>query len=439
MIRTNDMIIAKGRYYDMDCHKTQLNNNVLVVGGSGCGKTRGVVIPNILQATGSYIISDPKGNLYDRYANYLWERGYVVKKLDFTHPENSVGYNFFEYINNEQDVLKVATMLTYADGSNNCGNLDPFWDETSCILFQALIAFLRFHRPLEDGNLASVYKLLMAAQIDENNVADKTPLDIIFEELRDNCGDEFAVKQYFKFRSASGKTLRSIIITAFSKLGMFDTPALARMMSNDEIDAESIGQRKTAIFVVVSDTDRSMDTLVNLFFTQMMNELCNYADTRCPDQSLPVHVRFILDDFATNCRIEQFPRMISSIRSRNISTMLMIQAESQLEAGYQKDSRTIIANCDTYAYFGGNDIDTAEAVAKRSDQPFQDIINMPIGKCWIFRRGERPVDAQIFKPEDYQSELYKADIAAENKPVAENRRKDFRITGFSPVNHRGIA
>ncbi len=199
-------------------------------------------------------------------------------------------------------------------------------------------------------------------------------------------------------------------------------------MSGDDIEAEEIGQRKTALFVVVSDTDRSMDTLVNLFFTQVMNELCLYADTKCEDQSLPVHVRFILDDFATNCRINEFPRIISSIRSRNISTMLMIQAEAQLKAGYGDDDKTIISNCDTYAYFGGNDVGTAEMVSTRCDRPLHDVLYMPVGKCWVFRRGTEPVNTEILTPEEYKKEQYRYDgYAKEN-----NKKKDIRIMGFCP-------
>ncbi len=433
MIHSNDMILAKGQYYDMDCYKTQLNNNVVVVGGSGCGKTRGVVIPNILQATGSYIISDPKGNLYDKYATYLYEKGYVVKKLDFSNPMRSIHYNFFHYIRSVQDVLKISHMITYADDNEN-KRIDPFWDESACILLQALIAYVRFTCKPNEWTLSNLLQLLTLAQINENDDTIVSPLDVLFDNLRSVQPDHFAVKQYDKFKSGAGKTMKSIVITVFSKLGMYDTPEMAWMMSKDEIEVESIGTRKTALFVVVSDTDRSMDTMVNLFFTQIMNELCLYADRKCKDQSLPIHVRFIMDDFATNCKIMEFPRIISSIRSRNISTMIMLQAESQLRSGYDKDDKTILANCDTYVYYGGNDIETAEAVSKRSDQAFNDIMNMPIGKCWIFRRGSQPVYADIMKPEEYRHELYGIDYEKINEKPGEKRR--IKITGFCPAERR---
>lgn len=185
-------------------------------------------------------------------------------------------------------------------------------------------------------------------------------------------------------------------------MGLFDTRELREMLSYDETNIQDIGKKKTALFVVVSDMDRSFDKLANIFFTQAMAELCRVADQECEDQRLPLPVRFILDDFATNCKIEQFPRMISSIRSRGISTMLMIQSESQLRTSYTTDDKTIISNCDTYVYLGGNDVETAQAVAHRCDVPLRKILEMPVGTCWIFRRGEKAYNGKIFDLDQYQ-------------------------------------
>jgi type IV secretion system protein VirD4 len=187
-------------------------------------------------------------------------------------------------------------------------------------------------------------------------------------------------------------------------LGRFDTPELNEMTATDDLCISSIGKQKTALFVVVSDTDRSLDGLVNVFFTQAMNELCRVADRECEDNCLPVPVRFILDDFATNCKIEEFPRMIASIRSRGISTMLMIQAESQLTESFGGDGKTIIGNCDTYVYLGGNDVDTAKAVAERCDVPVKKVLNMPVQTNWIFRRGQAPINARNFNLDELLKE-----------------------------------
>ena len=379
------MVLGQNVYFSLDDYQTQRNNNVLVVGASGTGKTRGIVIPNILMASGSYVITDPKGNLYKKYGQYLKDRGYDIKLLDFSNPAVSNHYNFFEYINSSQDILKIANMLIYQ--KKDGGHYDPFWDESGQLLLQALIAYLMEAEHPRDRTLHNLLELLTLCQVGEDSVDRKNALDMMFAALKRKNQNSYAVKYYEMFRLSPARTLRSILITVAAKIGRFDTPETKKMMAYDDIDISSIGKKKTAVFVVVSDTDRSMDGLVNIFFTQAMNELCRYADNECPDNRLPVRVRFIMDDFATNCKIEEFPRMISSIRSRGISTMLMIQSEGQLTESYDHDGKTIIANCDTYMYLGGNDIETAKAIAERCDVPLSKIVYMPIGTNWLFRRG----------------------------------------------------
>ena len=402
MTEANTMILGQDQYYSLNSHETKLNNNVLVVGTSGSGKTRSIVIPNLLQATGSYVLCDPKGNLYKKYKRYLVEQGYVVKKLDFTDPKNSAHYNFFRYINSTQDIVKIAHMLIYQRKGGH--HIDPFWDEASQLLVQAVIAYLREEWGDKEQNLHRVLQLISLCKVEGNLEENKTVLDRMMEAHGRENPDSYALSMYTKFRVAADRTLRSIMISVNSRLGHFDTPELNEMTNSDDIDIASIGKKKTALFVVVSDTDRSMDGLVNIFFTQAMNELCQYADKECEDSCLPVPVRFILDDFATNCKIEEFPRMIASIRSRGISAMLMIQAESQLTDGYGCDGKTIIGNCDTYVYLGGNDVETAKAVAERCDVPVKKILNMPVETNWIFRRGQTPICGHNFELEPFLAE-----------------------------------
>ena len=404
MNNSGKMILAEGQEYSLDCYKTQLNNNVLVVGTSGAGKTRSIVTPNLLEATGSYVVSDPKGNLYNKYKNYLEGKGYEVKKLDFTDPLNSDKYNFFHYIETTQDIVSVAHMLVYGEKSLGKGSYDPFWDEASQLLLQALIAYLKEGFKEDEQNLHNVLRLVNLCNSSGDLECATTTMDRMMEDHRRKYEDSFAVNNYDKFRVAASRTLRSILISVNTKLGLWDTPEVKEMTSGDDMDLTSIGKKKTAIFVIVSDTDRAMDQLANIFFTQAMNQLCRYADKHCEDNRLPIPVRFILDDFATNCKIAEFPRMIASIRSRGISTMLMIQAESQLTKGYGDDDTTIIGNCDTYVYLGGNDVKTAEAVAERCDLPLKRILNMPVGTNWIFRRGQEPVNATNFNLDKYLAE-----------------------------------
>lgn len=407
-IEQNDIILAEGRYYSMDCYKTKRNNNVLVVGAAGTGKTRSIVIPNLLQAYGSYIISDPKGELYGEYGRYFLEKGYQVKQLNFDNPANSCHYNFFHYIRNEKDIIKLAHMLSYLD--EGFTGQDPFWDRSAEVLLTCIISYLWRYRPEEEQTLESVYKLIDCCRLDENDSQNKSAFDRIMEDVGDREPHSFTYKQYLKFRVGAVRTMKSVLITLTSKLGKYDTESINQMLAYDEINIASIGHERTAIFVTISDTERSMDDLANIFYTQAMNELCYEADNHCIENRLPLDVRFILDDFATNCKIDEFPRMISSVRSRGISAMLMIQAESQLEQGYGRDSSTIIGNCDTYIYMGGNDIHTAENVARRCDLPLNEILNMPVETNWIFRRGELPAYNRNFDLESFLKEKWKEDF-----------------------------
>ena len=405
-IRDNEMILAQDQYFDLDCYKTQLNNNVLVVGTSGAGKTRSIVSPNILQASGSYIIVDPKGNLYGKYANYLRARGYSVQKLNFAYPMDpeTNSYNFFQYIRDDQDIRKIAHMLIntgYSDSKSH--SPDPFWDESGELLLVALIGYLFYHYDSRECTLSNVLQLVQACEIGEYSDHEQSPLDYMFEEIGKADSEDSSYKAYKRLRQAPAKTLKSILVTVSAKLAVFDSKELRRLFERDTVCISKIGEQKRALFVVVSDTDRSMDPMANLFFTQAINELCRTADER-PGQRLPVDVRFILDDFATNVRIGEFPRMVASIRSRGISTMLMIQAESQLKNAYGEDGRTIIGNCDTYVYLGGNDVETAQSVAMRANQPLDQILYMPVGTNWIFRRGQKPVKSKNFDLEPFAHE-----------------------------------
>lgn len=417
MPKKGDMILANGQFYSMDCYKTLRNNNVLIVGASGAGKTRSIITPNILQAQGSYIISDPKGKLWKDYGEYLKRKGYKVKKIDFIHPEKSDRYNFFDYIRTDYDTVKIARMLSYLDYRG--GTFDPFWDEATVLYLSAIISYLHEFRPRDEQNLSCIGKLAVASNVEEYSDGMKNPVDRIMDDARRRNSKSFAVKQYDKFRVAAAKTLKSILISCNAKLATMDTPGVEKMMGGgnlghildnqykdiEPLDFREVGSKKTAIFVVISDSDRAMDPLANLFFTQAMNELCTYADDECPDCKLPVPVRFIMDDFATNVSIDEFPRMISAIRSRGISTMLSIQSEAQLSHRYGEDGRTIIGNCDNYVYLGGNDVDTARSVARRADIPEKKVLNMPVGMNIIFRRGEEPVFARNFELEKLEERL----------------------------------
>ena len=422
----NMMILGQDALYDLDTYKTQRNNNVLIVGSPGSGKTRGIVIPNLLMASGSYVVSDPKGNLCDTYGPYLRSKGYDVKRIDFSDPTRSIHYNPLHYVKTDQDVLKLATVLATSTDFGDYGHADPIWPNSAILLLSALIAYVKECLPEEEQTLHTVCEMMELSDVssDARDAGRISCLDMLFldrenELKRAGKPVSFAVKQYKKTASCAGKTFRSIIITAMSGIGKYDTEEVVEMTSYNEIDIRRIGEDKTAVFVCVSDTDRSMDVMANIFYMQALNELCNYADKECKGNHLPIPVRFIMDDFATNCKVDQFPRMIAAFRSRWISTILILQEESQLEAAYGKEGRTIIGSCDTYVYLGGNDLDTARSVSERCDEPLMSVFNMPVGESIIFRRGEKAVHTKGFQLEDMREYWYACRVyrrSLEKKP-----------------------
>lgn len=387
----SELIIAQNSRYSLNDRATRLNNNVLVIGGSGTGKTQTIVSPNLRQAVGSYIVFDPKGQLYKKYGAYLKERGYLVGLLDFTGRERGMRYNPLAVVSSPQEIMKISEILAQSEASA-CSIADPFWDKITKLFLNGLIGYLCETDTLP-RTLESILKLMREGERysgDQRN----SPLADRFDCLKNADPNSWAYTQFNNVNVCPGDTYDSVRATLAAKFANLDTPEIRSMTRCSDIDFKLIGSRKTAIFVTVSDTDRSMDDLANLFITQSMQQLCGFAD-RFKDGRLPVPVRFILDDFATNCRIADFPRMISTIRSRSVSAMIMIQSEAQLTQYYRFDDKTVISNCDTYVYLGGNDIATARSVSERANKPLDQILNMPVGTCWVFRRGEAPVFTRV--------------------------------------------
>lgn len=418
--RSGNIILPDGSLVSSDGYITRVNNNIIVLGTSGGGKTRSVVIPNILAANESMIISDPKGSLYEQYGEYLESYGYRVSRLDLITPEHSDFYNPLEYTHTSDEVMRLAHQICYADGPAG-GNYDPFWDKADELLMTALIAYLTEKTEidwLERGrkNISEVIRLLEKINANEMEEEHTCSLDKDFETHRriykqETQKDSWAYRQWIKFRQTPDNTLNSILITANAALASLDTQGIQRMMKKDNMMMNYIGEYPTAIFVEISDTDRSKDLLANVFYSQAMTELCRLADEQ-PDHRLKRPVRFILDDFGTTSRIEGFENMISNIRSRGISAMIVLQSLSQLVRGYGQSSHTIIDNCDTLLYMGGNDVDTAEYVSRRSNKSLKSILTMPVGKHWQFRRGQ---DAKYCDTVDLSAYSFKAKEAGISK------------------------
>lgn len=397
--RFGSMILPDGKYYSLNDRETRLNNNVLVVGTTGAAKTRTVITPNLLECVGSYVVTDPKGNLYRQWGDYMKANGYRVVRLSFIHPEQSVHYNPLKYVKTTQQIQQLASSLVRSErGHAN----DPFWDDSSLMLINSLIALVKesIAENTSEHNFHYILELLRRAGRSNANSKD-TVLTDYFDFWHELKPDSWAYKQFQNVNQAPERTFNTIVATSIAKFCSLDTEELAQMMQDDELDLTSIGTRKTAVFVEVSDSDRSMDMLINMFFTQAMNQLCTYADEKCKDSQLPVPVRFFMDDFATNCKIDNFENMVSNIRSRKISVILILQSLSQLKKSYDESAHTIIDDCDTLIYMGGNDPETAHSIAIRCNKTTQTVLHMPLCTSWIFRRGQKPFMCKNLELDDY--------------------------------------
>ena len=339
------------------------NKNVLVVGGSGSGKTRFVVKPNLMQLHSSYVITDPKGTLLPETGRMFADNGFDVRSLNTINFKKSLHYNPLVYIKSEKDILKLVNVLIENTKGEGDKSGEDFWVKAERLLYQALISYLYYEAPLSDRNIPTLSDMLDACDAKDDDEDFQSPVDIIFEELAEEKPKCFAVKQYTKFKKAAGKTLKSILISCAARLAPFDIEELRELMMYDELALDEIGDRKTAFYVIMSDTDSTFSFLVAMMFYQMFNLLCDKADDEYGGR-LPFHVRCILDEFANIGKIPNFERLISTIRSREISAMIILQSLSQLTPVYKEDAETIQDCCDSTIFLGGKSQKTTEAISK---------------------------------------------------------------------------
>ena len=350
------------------------NKNILVIGGSGSGKTRFFVKPNLLQMHSSYVVTDPKGTVLLEVGKALKEGGYAIKVLNTINFKKSMHYNPLAYIRSEKDILKlVNTIIANTKGEGSQSGED-FWVKAERLYYSALIGYIWYEAPESEKNLNTLIEMINASEAREDDESFENPIDLLFKELEAENPEHFAVRQYKKYKLAAGKTAKSILISCGARLAPFDINELRDLTEYDELQLDTLGDTKTALFVIISDTDDTFNFIVSIMYTQLFNLLCDKADDEYGGR-LPVHVRFILDEFANIGQIPKFDKLIATIRSREISAAIILQAQSQLKAIYKDNADTIVGNCDTMLFLGGKEKTTLKEISEILGKETIDLYN----------------------------------------------------------------
>jgi type IV secretion system protein VirD4 len=350
------------------------NKNILVIGGSGSGKTRFFVKPNLMQMHSSYVVTDPKGTVLIECGRMLEKGGYAIRVLNTINFKKSMHYNPFVYLRSEKDILKlVNTIIANTKGEGDKSGED-FWVKAEKLYYQALIGYIWYEAPEEEKNFSTLLEMINASEAREDDENFKNAVDLMFEELEQREPEHFAVRQYKKYKLAAGKTAKSILISCGARLAPFDIKELRDLMSYDELELDMLGDRKSALFVIISDTDDTFNFVVSIMYTQLFNLLCDRADDVYGGR-LPVHVRCLLDEFANIGQIPKFDKLIATIRSREISASIILQSQSQLKAIYKDSADTIVGNCDTTLFLGGKETTTLKEMSEMLGKETIDLYN----------------------------------------------------------------
>jgi type IV secretion system protein VirD4 len=353
--------------------KNARNKNVLVVGGSGSGKTRFWLKPNLLQCHSSYVVTDPKGTIVLECGQAMLKNGYKVKILNTINFKKSMHYNPFSYVHSEKDILKlVTTLMTNTKGEGTGG--DPFWEKSERLLLTALIAYLHYEAPVEEQNFATLLEMLNTMQVLEDDEEYQNPVDLLFEDLAKTKPNSFAGRQYKLYKLAAGKTAKSILISCGARLAPFDIQELRDLTMYDELQLDTLGDKKTALFLIMSDTDSTFNFLISMVYTQLFNLLCDKADDVYGGK-LPVHVRCLIDECANIGQIPNLEKLVATIRSREISACLVLQARSQLKAIYKENADTIVGNMDSQIFLGGSEPTTLKELSEMLGKETIDAFN----------------------------------------------------------------
>ena len=427
--------------------KTARNKNVLIVGGSGSGKTRFWLKPNLLQCTSktyptSFVVTDPKGDIVVSCGHALQKNGYQIKILNSLNFKKSMHYNPFAYIHSEKDILKlVTTLIANTKGEGKGG--DDFWVKAETLLFTALIGYIHYEAPTEEQNFSTLLEMINAMEVREDDEEFENPVDLMFKELESRQPGHFAVRQYKKYKLAAGKTAKSILISAAARTSIFDIQEVRDLTAYDELELDTLGDRKTALFLIMSDTEDSMNFLIAMAYSQLFNLLCDKADDFYGGR-LPVHVRCLLDEFANIGQIPNFDKLIATIRSREISASIILQSQSQLKTIYKDAADTIVGNCDSTLFLGGKEKSTLKEISELLGKETIDLYNqsenrgsqvshglsyqklgkelmtqdelavMDGGKCIFMLRGVRPFLSEKYDLTKHPNYRYTADADPKN-------------------------
>ena len=419
------------------------NKNILVIGGSGSGKTRFFCKPSLLQAHSSYVCTDPKGTLLPEIGSFLERKKYRIKCLNLINFKKSMRYNPLAYIRSEKDILKLVNALILNTKGEGEKSSEDFWVKAERLYYSALIGYIWYEAPEEERNFITLLDLINASEAREDDETYQSPVDILFQQLEEKEPDHFAVKQYRKFKMAAGKTLKSILISCGARLAPFDIKELRDLMETDELELDTLGDSKTALFVIISDTDSTFNFVAALMYSQLFNLLCDKADDFYGGR-LPVHVRLILDEFANIGQIPNFDKLIATIRSREISASIILQSQSQLKTIYKDAADTIVGNCDSTLFLGGKEKSTLKEISELLGKETIDLYNqsenrgsqvshglsyqklgkelmtqdelavMDGGKCIFMLRGVRPFLSDKYDLTRHPNYRYTADADPKN-------------------------
>ncbi|MGM9564780.1 VirD4-like conjugal transfer protein, CD1115 family [Evtepia sp.] len=439
------------------------NKNILVIGGSGSGKTRFFCKPSLLQAHSSYVCTDPKGTLLPEIGSFLERKKYRIKCLNLINFKKSMRYNPLAYIRSEKDILKLVNALIMNTKGEGEKSSEDFWVKAELLYYSALIGYIWYEALEEEKNFITLLDLINASEAREDDEEYQSPVDILFQQLEEKEPDHFAVKQYRKFKMAAGKTLKSILISCGARLAPFDIKELRDLMETDELELDTLGDSKTALFVILSDTDSTFNFVAALMYSQLFNLLCDKADDFYGGR-LPVHVRLILDEFANIGQIPNFDKLIATIRSREISASIILQSQSQLKTIYKDAADTIVGNCDSTLFLGGKEKSTLKEISELLGKETIDLYNqsenrgsqvshglsyqklgkelmtqdelavMDGGKCIFMLRGVRPFLSEKYDLTKHPNYKYTADADPKNVFDMERYMKKQQRMAIKPTD-----